>query len=262
MRFPAAPLLPLLMPLLLLLGASALTGALDCSVDDLCTSGGEAFCPGQAFYPPDCMPNACTCAAGGGLKCTKMACVAQCSTDADCAAVIRSATAQPSLFPLCGCEARSTVPDIADRFEECLGEDRGAGVGCLRARCGDSCEGKRAVCLPGGRCGLKEVPEMPGFCPADVRSCEDGTFVSRDPELGCAFRTCAAVVPPPPAPVPMPVPAPVPVPSPPLEFGDIASGGDADGSGDGERQAASAGAAGKAHPSAAVLAASALLALL
>ena len=85
MRFPAAPLLPLLMPLLLLLGASALTGALDCSVDDLCTSGGEAFCPGQAFYPPDCMPNACTCAAGGGLKCTKMACVAQCSIDADCA---------------------------------------------------------------------------------------------------------------------------------------------------------------------------------
>ena len=60
----------------------------------------------------------------------------------------------------------------------------------------------------------------------------------------------------------MPVPVPVPVPSPPLEFGDIASGGDADGSCDGERQAASAGAAGKAHPSAAVLAASALLALL
>ncbi len=27
-------------------------------------------------------------------------------------------------------------------------------------------------------------------CPADVRQCPDGTYVSRDPDNGCAFRTC------------------------------------------------------------------------
>lgn len=36
-------------------------------------------------------------------------------------------------------------------------------------------------------------PEMSAeavVCPADVRPCPDGSFVSRDPDNGCVFRRC------------------------------------------------------------------------
>jgi len=36
-------------------------------------------------------------------------------------------------------------------------------------------------------------PPMPGdpiVCPADVRQCPDGRFVSRNPANGCAFDAC------------------------------------------------------------------------
>ena len=34
------------------------------------------------------------------------------------------------------------------------------------------------------------LPEEGGACAADVRQCPDGSFVSRDPAQGCAFKAC------------------------------------------------------------------------
>jgi hypothetical protein len=36
-------------------------------------------------------------------------------------------------------------------------------------------------------------PAMPGdaiVCPADVKQCADGSYVSRNPDNGCAFNPC------------------------------------------------------------------------
>jgi hypothetical protein len=36
-------------------------------------------------------------------------------------------------------------------------------------------------------------PPLPAegvMCPADVRQCPDGSFVSRSPDNGCAFKAC------------------------------------------------------------------------
>ena len=69
---------------------------------------------------------------------------------------VRTATAQPGLYPMCQCEARSTVGTIASRFDECLGEDTGAGRGCEYGRCANMCEGLTAICSSEGRCVLAE----------------------------------------------------------------------------------------------------------
>lgn len=146
--------------LLLLLGFAAEgRSLLNCADDDICTTEGFSACPGHIFYSPGCMPSTCRCAAGGGVMCTKMACATQCESDNDCAAIVRSATAQPDLHPLCQCEARSTVERIASHFDECLGEDPEAGVKCARARCAYTCEGVAAVCSSEGRCELSEQGE-------------------------------------------------------------------------------------------------------
>jgi hypothetical protein len=41
-------------------------------------------------------------------------------------------------------------------------------------------------------------PPTPGdaiVCPADVRQCPDGSYVSRDPARGCAFNACPGETP-------------------------------------------------------------------
>jgi len=34
------------------------------------------------------------------------------------------------------------------------------------------------------------MPDEGGACPADVKQCPDGSFVSRNPASGCAFAPC------------------------------------------------------------------------
>jgi hypothetical protein len=34
------------------------------------------------------------------------------------------------------------------------------------------------------------IPDDPIVCTADVKQCPDGSYVSRDPDRGCAFRPC------------------------------------------------------------------------
>ena len=34
------------------------------------------------------------------------------------------------------------------------------------------------------------LPDEPGVCPADVKQCADGSFVSRIPARDCAFAAC------------------------------------------------------------------------
>ena len=126
-----------------------------CPAADMCTADGIAACPGDSYYLPGCLPNTCLCSPSGGgtATCTKVGCQAECATDSDCTASVRSRTAQPDLYPLCRCEARSAVPAIADAFDECLGEDPEGGRGCVSGRCGNApCDGIAAVCSPGGRC--------------------------------------------------------------------------------------------------------------
>ena len=50
-------------------------------------------------------------------------------------------------------------------------------------------------------------------CSAEVRPCEDGTIVFRDPENNCDFYPCQAPPPPPPPPTPRPTPSPTKDPS-------------------------------------------------
>ncbi|MDP2266163.1 MAG: hypothetical protein Q8J70_06380 [Thiobacillus sp.] len=48
----------------------------------------------------------------------------------------------------------------------------------------------------GGKVALPPAPppplvaEDPILCPADVKACLDGSFVSRNPNKGCAFARC------------------------------------------------------------------------
>jgi len=160
-----------------------------------CKFGGGYFCEGDLFYNPTCMINTCSCNESGQVPCTRMACFEQCASDDDCVATVRSATAQSDLYPLCGCEARSTNPDIADRFDECLGEDMTADppINCARARCANTCEDLTAVCnLNTNTCELTStaVEEDMTFCTMDVGVCTDGTYVSRDGKNNCAFEPC------------------------------------------------------------------------
>jgi hypothetical protein len=39
------------------------------------------------------------------------------------------------------------------------------------------------------------LADEPLLCTADVQACPDGSFVSRDPAQGCAFRPCPGAVP-------------------------------------------------------------------
>ena len=39
------------------------------------------------------------------------------------------------------------------------------------------------------------MPEDRRVCPADVQECPGGSFVSRNPDKGCAFDACPAVKP-------------------------------------------------------------------
>ena len=39
------------------------------------------------------------------------------------------------------------------------------------------------------------MPEEAIVCPADVRLCPDGSFVSRDPAKACAFKPCPGETP-------------------------------------------------------------------
>jgi len=34
------------------------------------------------------------------------------------------------------------------------------------------------------------IPDEGGACPADVKQCPDGSYVSRSPARGCAFNPC------------------------------------------------------------------------
>lgn len=49
---------------------------------------------------------------------------------------------------------------------------------------------------PAGKAALPEAPPPPLVaddaivCPADVKACPDGSFVSRNPDQGCAFARC------------------------------------------------------------------------
>ena len=110
------------------------------------------FCAGDTFNHPFCMPNHCRCGDKGGTPgCTKIACSDQCSDDSDCEAVVRSKSAQSDLYPLCQCEARSTIPFIKNRFDECLGQGDG---NCAMAKCANTCEGLKAVCTKDKICAL------------------------------------------------------------------------------------------------------------
>ena len=122
------------------------------------------FCAGDTLYHPFCMPNHCRCGDNGGTPaCTKMACMDQCSDDSDCEAVVRGKSAQQDLYPLCQCEARSTIPFIKDRFEECLGEVNG---NCAEAKCANTCEGLKAVCTKDKICALADTQ-----CPSLDKAC-------------------------------------------------------------------------------------------
>lgn len=151
---------PEVVALLFLVGSAAAAprSLLDCAAADICkTHEGLTACPGETFYNPGCMPSTCQCGTGGVLKCERVAaCATQCKSSGDCAAAVRTATAQPGLYPMCQCEARSTVGTIASRFDECLGEDTGAGRGCEYGRCANMCEGLTAICSSEGRCVLAE----------------------------------------------------------------------------------------------------------
>ena len=161
-------------PLLLLLGLAALAAAAKesspasspnppeyCPSKKTCTAeDGSVYCRGDRFYDVDCMPRTCKCRYDGELRCSgggkDASCAPHCRSDGDCAVTIRSSTAQPGLYPLCSCEARSTSFAAAAAFDECLGEDVGRGAVCRRARCANSCENMRAFCSDEGRCELAE----------------------------------------------------------------------------------------------------------
>ena len=122
------------------------------------------FCAGDTFYHPFCMPNHCRCGENGDPGCTKMACTDQCSDNSDCEAVVRSQTAQPDVYPLCQCEARSTNPTIQNKFDQCLGEVDG---NCANAKCiENSCQGLKAVCTKDRICAL-----APSQCPGINEPC-------------------------------------------------------------------------------------------
>jgi len=157
----------------------------DCGDKAVCTHDGQYYCAGDIFYDTACQPNTCRCADNGGVACTKMACFDECESDDDCTATVRSQTAQSELFPLCGCEARSTVAGIADKFEECLGEDDERA--CAVARCTNACEGRVATCTEEKKCELTEAPSDPAeeectcvgvndetFCPGESYTAPDG----------------------------------------------------------------------------------------
>jgi hypothetical protein len=67
----------------------------------------------------------------------------------------------------------------------------------LLAACGSAAE-------PTGAQGKRPLPPAPPppaladdplLCTADVQACPDGSFVSRDPAQGCAFRLCPGASP-------------------------------------------------------------------
>lgn len=119
------------------------------------------FCAGDTFYHPFCMPNHCRCGDSGGTPgCTKIACIDQCSDDSDCEAVVRSKSAQSEVYPLCQCEARSTIPFIKNRFDECLGQGDG---NCAMAKCANTCEGLKAVCTKDKICALAPDTQCPSI---------------------------------------------------------------------------------------------------
>mmetsp|Transcript_10318 Transcript_10318/g.20683 ORF Transcript_10318/g.20683 Transcript_10318/m.20683 type:complete len:482 (+) Transcript_10318:105-1550(+) len=138
----------------------------DCGDRAVCTHDGYTYCAGDQFYDTSCMPNKCRCSGNGGVPCTKIACFAQCQSDGDCTATVRSSTAQDELYPLCGCEARSTADFIANRYDECLGEDEDNGIVCKAARCMNTCKGRRAICDEEKKCMLVETQ-----CPTADESC-------------------------------------------------------------------------------------------
>jgi len=158
----------------------------------LCSHDGNFYCAGDLFYDTTCMANTCSCNADGTVSCTKDAgdCQAECYTDDDCTTAVRSKTAQPDLYPLCGCEARSAKWEIANSYDECLGEGVTAGSNkalgsiCQRAECGNSCNKYRAVCTVNRKCDLVSP------CAGDVKSCPDGNKVTRNAANDCQFDPC------------------------------------------------------------------------
>ena len=155
----------------------------------VCAHDGNFYCAGDLFYDTSCMTNTCTCNADGTVTCgAKNAgdCKVECYTDDDCTTVVRTRSAQPDLHPLCGCEARSALWEIASSYDECLGQDVIAGSSCANGRCdGNSCQGQRAVCK-NRKC------ELISPCKKDVKTCPGGAKVRRNAANNCEFDPCPA----------------------------------------------------------------------
>ena len=151
----------------------------------LCAHDGQFYCAGDLFYDSTCMTNTCSCNADGTVSCTKDAgeCEVECYTDDDCTTAVRSQSAQPDLYPLCGCEARSALDVIASAYDECLGQGIIEGSSCAIARCTNTCQGYRAVCT-NRKCDLVAP------CAGDVRTCPDGAQVTRNAANDCEFDPC------------------------------------------------------------------------
>lgn len=47
-----------------------------------------------------------------------------------------------------------------------------------------------SACMGGGGSKKEAAPSEPMMCTMDVKKCSDGSFVSRDPSKGCAFKAC------------------------------------------------------------------------
>ena len=151
----------------------------------LCSHDDKFYCAGDIFYDSTCMTNTCSCNADGTVSCTQDAgdCEVECYTDDDCTTVVRSQSAQPDLYPLCGCEARSALDVIASAYDECLGEGIVEGSSCAIARCANTCQGYRAVCT-NRKCDLVAP------CAGDVKTCPDGAKVTRNAANDCKFDPC------------------------------------------------------------------------
>ena len=200
----------------------------------VCSHLGKFYCAGDVFYDSTCMPNTCTCNADGTVTCAQDAgdCVTECFTDDDCTTVVRTQSAQYDLYPLCGCEARSALNEIASVYDECLGEGITEAALCASmptGNCGNTCRGYNAVCInrkcglvapcghdvmtcPDGSrvtrnaandCKFDPCPESPSpfvvdpitgatSCKTDIELCDNGAAVDRDPDNGCEFRPCPA----------------------------------------------------------------------
>lgn len=152
----------------------------------VCAHDDNFYCAGDVFYDTSCMANTCTCNADGTVSCAKKTgdCKVECYTDDDCTTVLRTQSAQPDLYPLCGCEARSALWEIASSYDECLGQGIIGGSTCNNGQCdGNSCQGQKAVCV-NRKCDLISP------CKKDVKTCPGGAKVRRNAANNCEFDPC------------------------------------------------------------------------